>query len=240
MRNDWRLPTVRLAASLAGGVIGSRALHAFLICLVLSALSGSTLKGQTSAPSQPDSTASNSGVTSSSTQAENTPKPARPDDTFVIGNDDVLSVNVWKEPELTKQVPVRTDGKISLPLIGEVQAAGRTPLQLEQDITVKLQSYITDPQVTIIVQEINSLKFNVLGQVTKPGSYPLTTGTTVVDAIAIAGGLKDFAKKKDIYVLRQISPGNEYRFTFNYNQFVKGKNTKQNIVLKPHDTVVVP
>jgi polysaccharide export outer membrane protein len=167
-------------------------------------------------------------------------KPSRADDSFIIGSEDVLAISVWKEPDLTKQIPVRTDGKISLPLIGDIQAAGRTPLQLQLDITDKLKGYITDPQVAIIVQQINSLKYNVFGEVGKPGSYPLNGGTTIVDAIALAGGLKDFAKKKGIYILRINSAGVESRFTFNYEDFIKGKNTKQNIPLKPHDTIVVP
>jgi len=167
-------------------------------------------------------------------------KSARSDETFIIGDDDVLAISVWKEPDLTKQLPVRSDGKISLPLIGDIQAAGRTPPQLEQDIAEKLKAFITDPQVVVIVQEIHSLKFNILGQVTKPGSYPLLAGTTIVDAIAAAGGLKDFAKKKDIYVLRQTSSGGEYRYPFNYQDFIKGKDTKQNIELRSRDTVVVP
>ncbi len=179
-------------------------------------------------------------ATETSEQSNTPARTTRPDDTFIIGNDDVLSVNVWKEPDLTKQIPVRSDGKISLPLIGDIQAAGRTPSQLEQDIADRLKSFITDPQVVVIVQEIHSLKFNILGEVTRPGSYPLTVGTTIVDAIAIAGGFKDFAKKKGIYVLRQGLSGSQLRLEFNYQDFIKGKDTKQNIVLKPHDTIVVP
>ena len=164
----------------------------------------------------------------------------RTDETFIIGNDDVLAISVWKEPDLTKQIPVRSDGKISLPLIGDIQAAGRTPSQLEIDITDKLKSYITDPQVAVIVQQINSLKFNILGEVIKPGAYPLTAGTTIVDAIAIAGGFKDFAKKKGVYVLRPNPGGPELKYNFNYQEFIKGKNTKQNIMVKPRDTIIVP
>jgi polysaccharide biosynthesis/export protein len=152
----------------------------------------------------------------------------------------VLAINVWNEQNLTRQVTVRTDGKISLPLIGDVQAQGRTPLQLEMDLTDKLKNFVSNPQVTVIVQEIHSLKFNILGQVTKPGSYPLTAGTTIVDAIAAAGGFKDFAKKKGVYVLRPTLSGGETRYDFNYQDFIKGKNPKDNIVLKSHDTVVVP
>lgn len=162
------------------------------------------------------------------------------DDSFVIGNDDVLAINVWKEPDISRSIPVRSDGKISLPLVGEVQAAGQTPLKLEKDIASKLQSYISQPEVTVIVQQINSQKFNVLGQVLKPGSYPITNSTTVLDAIALAGGFRDFAKQKSIYVLRQNPDGSQSRLPFNYKEVVKGQNTGQNIKLQPRDTIVVP
>ncbi len=128
-----------------------------------------------------------------------------------------------------------------MPLIGEVKAAGLTPAQLQQEIEVNLRGYITEPQVTVIVQEIRSQKFNILGEVNKPGSYPLAAGTTIVlDALALAGGFKDFAKKKSIYVLRQNSQGEESRIPFNYQKFIKGKNVSDNIKIKPHDTIVVP
>jgi len=162
------------------------------------------------------------------------------DDTFVIGDDDVLSINVWKEPDVSRSIPVRSDGRISLPLVGEVQAAGRTPLQLEQEITSRLKSYISEPEVTVMVQQINSQKFNVLGQVIKPGSYSLTNGTTVLDAIATAGGFRDFAKQKDIYILRQNPRGGDSRLAFNYKDVIKGKHPEQNIKLEPRDTIVVP
>jgi polysaccharide biosynthesis/export protein len=207
---------------------------------VLSALCCVALQGQSASSSQQENP-KDGGTAVASTQSDNPPRSTRSDDTFVIGNDDVLAINVWKDPDLSNnKVTVRSDGKISLALIGDVQAAGRTPLQLEVEITDRLKAYITDPQVAVIVQEVHSQKFNILGQVNKPGSYPLTAGTSVVDAIAIAGGLRDFAKRKGIYVLRQIAGGAEYKYPFNYDDFVKGKNTKQNIALKPHDTVFVP
>jgi len=162
------------------------------------------------------------------------------DDSFVIGNDDILAINVWKEPDISRSTPVRSDGKISLPLVGEVQAAGRTPLKLEQDIAGKLRNYISEPEVTVMVQQINSEKFNILGQVARPGSYPLTNSATVLDAIAVAGGFRDFAKQKSIYVLRQNPGGGESRIAFNYKNVVKGKNPEQNIKLEPRDTIVVP
>jgi polysaccharide export outer membrane protein len=158
----------------------------------------------------------------------------------VIGNDDHLTIDVWNEPEVTRSVPVRSDGKISLPLAGELQAAGRTPLQLEKDIADKLRIYIAKPVVTVIVEQINSEKFNILGQVAKPGSYPLTAATTVLDAIAAANGFRDFAKQKGIYILRQNPGGGESRIPFNYKDMIKGKDPGQNINLQPNDTIVVP
>jgi polysaccharide biosynthesis/export protein len=171
-----------------------------------------------------------------SLQSANKPHDA----SFVIGNDDLLAINVWKEPELTRSIPVRLDGRISLPLVGELQAAGRTPLQLEHDIAAKLRNYIDQPEVTVMVEKINSQKFNVLGQVMNPGSYSLTLATTVLDGIAAAGGFRDFAKQKGIYVLREDSSGGQSRIAFNYKEIIKGKHLERNIKLEPGDTIVVP
>lgn len=162
------------------------------------------------------------------------------DNSFMIGNDDLLAVHVWKEPEVSQTVPVRSDGKISLPLIGELQASGRTPLQLENEIARKLATYISDPDVTVMVQQINSQKFNILGQIARPGAYSLTRVTTVLDAIALAGGFRDFAKQKGVYILRRNPAGGQSRLAFNYKQVIKGMNPEQNIVLQPGDTVVIP
>jgi polysaccharide export outer membrane protein len=218
-----------------------------LLFVVFLAAAGCTLSAQAPA-SEPDGSGP---MVSSATSPGNPPlatpaQPATPvagkphDDSFVIGADDVLAINVWKETDVSRSVPVRSDGKISLPLVGEIVAAGKTPLQLEQDITARLRSYITEPEVTVMVQQINSEKYNILGQVTKPGSYPLVATTTIVDAIATAGGFRDFAKKKGIYVLRQNPEGGESRIGFSYPDYIKGKSTSQNIALKPHDTVIVP
>ena len=177
---------------------------------------------------------------SSSAQSDATANSKAHDENFIIGNDDVLAISVWKEPELTKSVPVRSDGKISLPLVGEIQATGRSPLQLEQDISGKLKNFITTPEVTVIVEKVNSRKFNVLGEVTKPGEYPLTASTTIMDAIATAGGFRDFAKKTGVYVLRKGPNGSEARLKFNYKDFIKGKDSSQNIKLEPNDTIIVP
>jgi polysaccharide export outer membrane protein len=176
----------------------------------------------------------------SATQPVNAEVNKPHDDSFVIGANDVLAINVWKEPDVSRSVPVRSDGKISLPLAGEIQASGLTPLKLEQDIASKLQNYISEPEVTVIVQQINSQKFNILGMVSKPGSYSLTNSSTVLDAIAAAGGFRDFAKQKSIYVLRRNPNGTESRLPFNYKDVVKGKNPDQNVKLQPSDTIVVP
>jgi polysaccharide export outer membrane protein len=192
------------------------------------------------APSKPanDSTLVEASPATPAAVAEGSTKPH--DDSFVIGNDDVLAINVWKEPDVSRSIPVRSDGKISLPLAGEIQAAGRTPLGLEREIASKLQNYISEPEVTVMVQQINSQKFNILGMVTKPGSFPLTNSATVLDAIALAGGFRDFAKKKSIYVLRQNADGTQSRISFNYKEVLKGQNPAQNIKLQPRDTIVVP
>lgn len=162
------------------------------------------------------------------------------DGTYEIGSNDVLAINVWKEPDVSRSIPVRPDGKISLPLVGEIQAAGRTPLQLEHDLAAKLRTYMTDPDVTVMVEQINSEKINILGRVIKPGSYALANAGTVLDAIAGAGGFQDFAKQKSIYILRQTPGGGETRIPFNYKDAISGKHPGQNIRLQPHDTIVVP
>jgi len=160
--------------------------------------------------------------------------------TYVIGPEDNLSINVWKEQELSKTVPVRPDGMISLPLIGEVKASGLTPLQLQDAITEPLKKYMSEPQVTVIVTEVRSKTFNIVGQVSKPGYYPLDRQLTVLDAVALAGGFRDFAKVKKIYVLRTDAGGKQERLPFNYKEVIKGQNMQQNVELQPHDTVVVP
>jgi polysaccharide export outer membrane protein len=141
---------------------------------------------------------------------------------------------------LTRELPVRSDGKISLPLVGEIVAAGRTPLQLEMDISNRLRSFITVPEVTVIVEAINSKKYNIVGYVGRPGTYPLTLTTTVMDAIALAGGFRDFAKSKGVYILRPNADGTQARLNFNYKDFIKGKNLQQNVKIEPNDTIIVP
>jgi len=187
-----------------------------------------------------DGSGADSGAANSAKTASAAPTAAKPHDaTFIIGNDDVLAINVWKEPDISRSIPVRSDGKISLPLVGEVQAAGQTPAALEKDIASKLKNYISEPEVTVMVQQVNSQKFNILGQVVRPGAYVIANSPTVLDAIALAGGFRDFAKQKSIYVLRQ-GPDGETRLPFNYKDVAQGKNMSQNVKLQPRDTIIVP
>ncbi len=160
--------------------------------------------------------------------------------TYIIGSEDVLSITVWKEPELSKTVPVRPDGKISLPLVGDIVASGQTPHQLQDSISSALGAYVAKPEVSVTVQEVRSQKFNIVGEVNKPGTYDLTRPMNVLDALALAGGLRDFANAKKIYVLRTNSDGTQTRLPFNYKQVIKGQNLSQNVTLQPRDTVVIP
>lgn len=162
------------------------------------------------------------------------------DSEYLIGIGDVLAINVWKEPEVSREVPVRPDGKISLPLVGEVEANGITPLQLRERIARSLTAFMANPEVTVIVQTVNSQKFNIIGEVQRPGSYMLTKPMTVLDAIAVAGGFREFANKDDIYVLRRKPDGTRERLPFNYKDVVKGKTPEQNVELETYDTIVVP
>jgi len=162
-------------------------------------------------------------------------------DDYVIGNGDELFINVWKEPDMTRAVPVRPDGKITLPLLGDVQASGLTPRKLEAELTKQMTSYVSNPSVTVTVQAVHSQKFNIVGEVAKPGTYDLSgPPSTVLDAIAMAGGLRDFAKSKKIYILRVKEDGSTIRLPFNYSQVIKGNNLDQNVNVQARDTIVVP
>jgi polysaccharide biosynthesis/export protein len=157
---------------------------------------------------------------------------------YVIGADDQIKISVWNEPNLTEQVPVRPDGKISMPLLNDVAAAGLTPLQLKDSITEKLKKYISDPRVTVVVVAMNSRRVFVTGEVTHSGPMPLLPHMTVLQALAEAG-FTQFANLKGIYLLR-VENGKQTRLPFNYKQVVKGNHPEENIQLKPGDTVVVP
>ena len=146
---------------------------------------------------------------------------------------------MWKEAELTRQVPVRPDGKISLPLLNDVQAAGMTPTQLAAKLTESLKKFVTNPQVTVIVSAINSQRFYIQGEVNRPGAYPIFPGMTILQALSSSGGFTQFAKQKSIYLLRDVD-GKQTKLPFNYKDVINGKHLDQNLLLKPGDTVVVP
>jgi polysaccharide biosynthesis/export protein len=166
--------------------------------------------------------------------------PAAANEQFVIGVGDVLAVNVWKEAEISRTVPVRSDGRITLPLIGELEARGRTAKQVEAEVSTRLKEFVSDPEVTVIVQEVHSQNFNILGQVQHPGTFPIAHPITVLDAVALAGGFRDFAKTKSMYVLRQKPDGSWTRLPFNYKEAIKGNSPAQNLRLETGDTLVVP
>jgi polysaccharide export outer membrane protein len=160
-----------------------------------------------------------------------------PSTQYVIGPEDVLSIVFWRDKEMSTQVRVRPDGKISLPLLDEVQAAGLTPADLRAYLIQESKRFFGNPAVTVVVQEINSRKVFITGQVLKPGPYVIATPTTVLQVIAMAGGLKDFADSKNITIVRQEGSQRSI-YAFNYKDI--RKNLRQNIELKPGDTVVVP
>lgn len=161
------------------------------------------------------------------------------DNSYIIGPEDTLTVAVWKEPELTQTVAVRPDGKISLPLLNDMQASGFTTLQLKEEISKGLQSYITDPSVTVIVQSARSRKASVIGEVARPGTYFINGPTTLVQLISLAGGFRDFAATNKITVIRQQN-GKSSKINFNYKDFVKGKKLDGNLDIQPGDIIVVP
>jgi len=158
---------------------------------------------------------------------------------YVIGPDDVLGIVFWREQDLSSEVAVRPDGKISLPLLNEIQASGLTPEQLRTNLTQAANRYVEDPAVTVVVKAINSRKEFITGEVGKPGPYPLTGPTTVLQLIATAGGVQEYAKLDRIVVMRTEN-GKTISHKFNYKQVSQGKNLQQNIDLKPGDTIIVP
>jgi polysaccharide export outer membrane protein len=166
-------------------------------------------------------------------------KPATDDPNYVIGAQDVLDISVWKETELSRSVPVRPDGKISMPLLNDVQAAGLTPLELTAQITAGLNKFMTNPQVTVIVSQINSQRIYILGEVTRPGAFVLVPGMNVLQALSDAGGFTPFANSKKIYVIREQN-GKQEKLFFNYKEVLDGKRPEQNVDLKAGDTIIVP
>jgi polysaccharide export outer membrane protein len=201
--------------------------------LVLTVLVGGVAAAQGSPPTQgvrPDAPAPTEPV------ASGVPVPAE----YVIGPSDVLGINFWRDAEMTGDVTVRPDGRITLPLIGDLNALGLTPGQLKSEITKAASNLIKDLSVTVIVRAINSRRVFVTGRVENPGAYPLTgPPLTVMQAIALAGGLTEYADRKNITIIR-TEKGRVSTLTFNYSEVSKGRNVSQNILLQPGDTVVVP
>jgi len=159
-------------------------------------------------------------------------------DHYVIGPEDVLYIHVWKEDALSRTIPVRMDGNISLPLIHDIKAAGLTPLQLEAAITERLKGFYENPTVSVTVMETNSFKVYVSGEVRTPGVYKLRSETTILQIIPMAGGFTDWAKQRKILVIRKEN-GKEKRFTIDYKKAMKGDDPSSNVVLKPGDTIIV-
>ena len=160
-------------------------------------------------------------------------------DQYVIGAEDVLSIHVWKEDAFTRTIPVRMDGKISLPLVEEIKAAGLTPLQLKEVLTRRLKEFIENPVVSVTVTEANSYKVYISGQVKTPGVYRLRSETSVAQIIPMAGGFTDWANQKKILIIRNEN-GREKRMTVNYKKIMRGSDPDSNVILKAGDTIIVP
>ncbi len=158
---------------------------------------------------------------------------------YVIGTDDVLSIVYWKDKDMSADAQVRPDGRIALPLINEVVAAGLTPDQLREKLTEESKKYMEDANITVVVRQINSRRVFITGEVNKPGPYPLTAATSVMQLIAMAGGLREYADSKKIIIMR-TDQGKTTSLRFNYRDVTSGKNLQQNVALQPGDTVVVP
>jgi polysaccharide export outer membrane protein len=154
---------------------------------------------------------------------------------YVIGPEDIINIKIWREEQLSGAKGVRPDGKITLPLIHDVQAAGLTPERLAAQLKQALEEFVKNPDVVVEVLQVNSKRFQIQGEVSRPGMFPLVTAVHVFDAVGMAGGFREFANKKDIVILRADGT----RLKFNYNEFVKGKKQDQNILIQNGDTVLV-
>jgi polysaccharide export outer membrane protein len=158
---------------------------------------------------------------------------------YIIGPEDVLEISVWKNKDLSRTVPVRPDGRVSLPLLNDIQAAGLTPTELADTLTDKLKEYITVPQVSVIVTEVHSVEISIIGEVSSPGRYELRGRITVLDALALAGKFNDFAARSRIFILRTEGTATK-RIPFNYDKVIANGGGAENILLQPNDIIVVP
>ncbi len=170
---------------------------------------------------------------------QSNPTTSTSDDSYLIGPGDVLSIDVWKEPDLSKQVSVRLDGHISLPLVNDVEAAGLTSTELREQLTKKYKDFVDVPEVSVTVIESRSKRIYLLGKVNAPGEYPLQKNMTIVQAISLAGGLAEWADSSDIKLIRKIK-GTEKTFRVDYDAIVSGEDLAQNVQLQPDDTIFVP
>ena len=211
--------------------------HGGLIVVVLVALTVASVP----LPAQGQKPAAGAQSVPATAAAVAAPRPTDPvvPPGYVIGTDDVLSIVYWKDKDMSADAKVRPDGRIALPLINEVVAAGLTPEQLHQKLTEESKKYMEDANITVVVREINSRKAFITGEVHKPGPYPLTAPTTVMQLIALAGGLREYADAKKIMIMRSEN-GRQISLPFNYKDVASGKKLQQNIELKPGDSVVVP
>jgi polysaccharide biosynthesis/export protein len=193
------------------------------------------------APQPPPQTrpAAPAPVPAPATAPATAPAGVMPPADYVIGADDVLEVIVWREKDLSAEVKVRPDGKVSLPLVNDIQAGGLTPEGFRAAVTTAVTKFVEAPSVTVIVKQINSRQVFVMGEVVKPGTYPLTAPTTVLQLLAQAGGPTPYAKTDEIGVMRTVD-GKTTRHLFNYKEVARGRKIEQNIVLRPGDTVIIP
>jgi polysaccharide export outer membrane protein len=208
--------------------------------LVLAILMGETNAAVAqSGTAAPESVAPAASTTASAAANSKTDAAVVPAADYVIGPDDVLSVVFWREKDLSADVVVRPDGRISIPLLNDVTVAGLTPEQVRVKLAAEAARFVQDPNVTVIVKQINSRRVFITGEVAKPGPYPLTGPTTVLQLISLAGGFLEYADSKNVLVMRN-EEGRPSSYRFNYKEVVERKNLAQNIQLQPGDTVIVP
>jgi polysaccharide export outer membrane protein len=210
------------------------AVLALLIPVAAAAQTAPAARPAQSTPARPGQSTPAQPRQGTGTASTGTPVPTD----YVIGPDDVLSIVFWRDADMTQEVTVRPDGNITLPLMGDVKAAGLKPTELRDLVATSASKFIEDPNVTVVVKQINSRNVFITGGVTRPGPYPVSGQMTVLQLITVAGGLTEFADGKNIRILR-VENGTTTSLKFNYNDVMDGKKLEQNIVLKPGDSVMV-
>ena len=219
-------------------LITSGAVLVAALCLALAAPAAA--QRRTSTPAEAEKTTPGPAASSVSGRTGNTVRSEKdPPNAYAIGIGDVVEISVWKSPELGVTVPVRPDGRISVPLLGDIQAAGLTPLALKGTLKDGFQEFVTAPEVSVVIKEINSRKVFVTGEVASPGAYDLQPRTKLMHVLALAGGLTPYAKKRAV-ILRDRDGGDEQRYTIDLDGIISGKRPKDNMVLQPGDTIFFP